>query len=68
MSKRILQKKNLHLANWLQIKAIDTYMVIVFSNKLFSYMWLITIDMKWNTFIEHKVVALICEESGPQKL
>jgi hypothetical protein len=68
MSEKILPKKKLHLTNRLQIKAIDTYTFTIFWDKLFSYLWLTTIDMKWNTFIEYKVVALVCEESGPQKL
>jgi hypothetical protein len=68
MSEKILPKKKLHLTNRLQIKAIDTYTFTIFWDKLFSYLWLTTIDVKWNTFIEYKVVALVCEESGPQKL
>jgi hypothetical protein len=63
-----ITKNKIHFINGLQVKAIDTYIFTIFWDKLFSYMWLTTIDMKWNTFIEQKVIALICEESGPQKL
>jgi hypothetical protein len=68
MSERILQKKSCIWQIDYKSKLLIFTCLLIFWDKLFSYMWLTTIDMKWNTFIEHKVVALICEESGLQKL
>jgi hypothetical protein len=58
----------LKLANYLQVKAMDVFLTIVFRASLLLYLRLTTSRMKRDTLIEHKEVAIICEENGPVSL
>jgi hypothetical protein len=53
----------LKLANYLQMKAIDVFLTIIFKSSLHSYLRLAT-SMTRNTLIKHKEVVMIYEESG----
>jgi hypothetical protein len=53
----------LKLANYLQVKVIDVFLIIVFRIGLLPYLRLIT-SMKRDTLIEHKEVVIAHEESG----
>ncbi len=49
----------------MQVKAIDVFLTIIFRACLQSYLKLTIRGMARNTFIKHKEVVVICEESGP---
>jgi hypothetical protein len=58
----------LKLGNYLQVEAIDIFLIIVFKAGLLPYLKLTTTSMKKNILIKHKEVVVICEESGPISL
>jgi hypothetical protein len=47
---------------------MDVFLTIVFRASLLLYLRLTTSRMKRDTLIEHKEVAIICEENGPVSL
>jgi len=54
----------LKLVNYLQVRAIDDFLTILFTTNLLPYLRLTTIGMKKKTLIEHKEAIVVCEESG----
>jgi hypothetical protein len=54
----------LKLANYLQVKATNVFLTTIFKAGLQPYLILATTSMVRNTFIKHKEVAIMCEESG----
>jgi hypothetical protein len=51
-------------ADYLQVKATYVFLTTIFRVGLLPYLKLTTIGMRRNTLIEHKEVAIVCEESG----
>jgi hypothetical protein len=58
----------LKITNYLQIKATNVFLTIVFKTSLLPYLRLATACMKRDTLIEHKEAIIVCEESGPISL
>jgi hypothetical protein len=54
----------LKLANYLQVKAINVFLVTNFRASLQPYLRLAITGMTRDTFIKHKEAVVICEESG----
>jgi hypothetical protein len=54
----------LKLTNYLQIKATDVFSTTIFKVGFLPYLKLTTTCMRRNTLIEHKIVVVVCEESG----
>jgi hypothetical protein len=54
----------LKLANNLQVKATDVFLIIIFIVYFHPYFILATIGLVRNTLIKHKENAIISEESG----
>jgi hypothetical protein len=46
------------------MKAINVFLTTIFTTSLQPYLRLATTSMTRNTFIKHKEVVMICEESG----
>jgi hypothetical protein len=61
----VYYERLLELANSLQVKAIDVFLTIIFKASLQPYLRLTITSMARDTFIKHKEVAMIYEESGP---
>jgi len=55
----------LKLANCSQVKAINMFLIIIFKARLQPYLRLTIASMARDTFINHKEVVVIYEESGP---
>ncbi len=58
----------LKIKNYLQVKATNVFLTIVFKTSLLPYLSLATTCMNRDTLIEHKEVVIVCEESGPISL
>ncbi len=54
----------LKLVNCLHVKTTNVLLTTIFKASLLPYLKITTIDMKRDTLIEHKEVAIVCEESG----
>jgi hypothetical protein len=52
------------MANCLQVKTINVFLTTIFRTSLQPYLRLTTIGMTRNTFIKHKEIVVIYEESG----
>ncbi len=52
------------LANYLQLKANDVFLITIFRASLQPHLKLATTSMTRDTLIKHKEVAIIYEESG----
>ncbi len=59
----VYYKHLLKLANCLHVKTIDVFFTTIFIIGLLLYLILETTSMKRDTLIEHKEVAIVCEES-----
>ncbi len=58
----IYYEKKLKLANSLQQRTTNSFLIIVFIFRLQPYLLVATTSMKRETLQQHKEVALVCEE------
>jgi len=59
----------IEIANCLQVKTTNVFLIVVFRIWLLPYLGLTTTIMKQDTLIEHKEVIVVCDyESGPINL
>ncbi len=54
----------LKLSNCLQVKATNVLLVIIFRTNLKPYFKITIVGMTRDTFIKHKEIVVICEESA----
>jgi hypothetical protein len=54
----------LKLANYLQVKAINVFLITIFKARLQPYCRLAIVSMVINSIIKHKEVAIIYEDNG----
>lgn len=54
----------LKLSNYLQVKATNVFFITIFRASLQPYLKITIVGMTRDTFIKHKEIVVICEESA----